>query len=292
MTLLPKEERRRRLVDHMVKRFTVAEWKVLLAFAYHGSLTMYRIKTDYDLVYPTVHRVVKGFERAAWIEKSGTTTSSKGAPSSLYHLTQEGLLWLLSKIPSGYAFSFDSLDEEMQRDLKADPSSVDDYSISSGFVRELKKARSYEHIYKHLMKFEFYVPRVAKSNHTLFPTVFERWDKMKIPARKYLSWVICSVSPSTLLQYYHTHGGLMERFKTLDRVFAYSAYKQYLQSAANVNTDYGPKFHWQIWDSIEDCVKSNPDLREIYDAICKELETETSGRLSFVKQFRLELSRV
>jgi DNA-binding PadR family transcriptional regulator len=288
MAFSEKEGSRNLFVDNIMKYLTVAEWKTLLALAYHGSRTKYDIKQDYSVTYTTVDRVIRSFEKAHWVTMLGRTTSSKGTSVKNYALTQEGLLWLLSKVPSGYIYSFDSETEEIERALRAGKEALDYVSFSHGIVPELKVAKRRDDVYKHIYKLDNYVPRIAKNNQPLFPTVFGGWNKLKADAQAYFPWVICRVAKEAVIQFLHERGGLMDKFGTLDRVLAYLMYKSYLQEAMRASGHFGSQFHKQIWEGIRDSLNENPDLRQICVMICEELEAEMSGSLSLVKQLHQE----
>ena len=289
---LTKEEGSRRLfVDNMMRELTVAEWKVLLASAYNGSVTKYGVKKEYNVTYTTVDRVVKGCEKIGWLAMAGRVTSTKGTSIKSYALTQEGLLWLMNKTPRGYPFSFGLTDQENENPPRADPEDVGYVSYSSGTVHELKKAKCHDDVYAHLYEFERYVPRIARNNRSLFPIVFGGWSTLKAEAQAYFPWVIRGVAFDALLEHYKTYGGLKKKFGTLDRVLAYLMYKDYLQRATEASARFDSRFPKRILEGIEGSLNASAGLRDICAMISRELEAVAEVSFSFVKQIRLGLSR-
>jgi hypothetical protein len=289
--LSQREASRNRFANNFMKHFSVAEWKTLLALAYNGELAKYEIKRQYNVTYATVDRVIRGFERIGWVRMSGRAISSKGTQTKKYALTEEGMLWLFSKIPSGCVFSFDPLDQMIESELRADPVDIGDISYSGGIVGELRRVKCHDDICAHILKFDRYVPRIARNNESLFPVAFERWSELRGDAQAYFPWVICSIAIKVLLEYNKTYDGLIEKFGTLDKVLAYFIYQSYLQRATEEGASLDSEFAKRILHNIEARLNNNSDVREVCYVICGELEAGVNGRLSFVKQLSEELGR-
>jgi len=263
------------------RMLTVPEWRVLLALAYDGPQTMYKIAKTYNFKYPTVHRAMKSIKEIQWVKVVEKKRSVKNVPTKTYGLTREGLLWLLSKIPKTIHPSLADFSEGDSLGLRK--------TLEEKDISRVENLGTQNDVYLHLL-LEFNVDRIAKNNTNLFPLIFENWAFYReIEAAQDFVSEFPETAFSTLIDYYHNYPR-MRKLGTLNLLFTYNLCyalsELYAEGCANVDTE----FKNDLIQKATTVFRSNPPLQKLFRQISKEIEEKLHASLAFIKSVRSVMS--
>jgi len=272
------EERTREFLKSQMKRLRVPEWKTLLALGYGGPQNMYQLAKAYDLKYPMVHRAIKNLEEIRWVEVVDVKLSEKNMPTKIYSLTKEGLLWLLSRIPKTVHPSLVDFSENDSAGLRRTMEEKD--------ISRLENLESQNDVYLHLL-FNFDVDRIADKNLQLFPLVFGNWPfYKKIGVAQDIAYEFPETAFSTMVEYYGGHEALMDKLGTIDMLFTYKLYYNFLEAAAKSYPDATTEFKEEIQQKTTRTFKSHAQLEELFHEISKQIEKRLTESLAFIREAR------
>jgi DNA-binding PadR family transcriptional regulator len=224
------------------------------------------------VAYSAIHKATKSLEKLKWVAIVREEKSKKQVTRKIYSLTREGLLWVLSQIPtlSTRSLAFNESAKPSPRSSKP------------------AKSKSQRNLEARLFP-AFDIRKTARKNTELFPVVFENWDffkRIKVADRLFDGFPQAAMS--TLCDYYH-RSFPAEEFSSLDTLFAYYLYSVFIEGEActSIPQEDQEKDNWfaknrnramKMRDEGKD-----PRLRNIILTVTKDLEKNLSTKLEFIK---------
>ena len=254
------------------RKLSVLELRVLLTLADNGPLTMYSIARMQKVAYSAIHKATKSLEKLKWVAIEREEKSEKQVTKKIYSLTREGLLWVLSQIPtlSTRALAFNEFAKPSPRSLKS------------------AKSKSQRNLEARLFP-AFNIRKTARKNSELFPVVFENWsfcERIKVADRLFAGFSQAALS--TLCDYYN-RSFPAEEFSSLDTLFAYYLYYGFIEGEActrviqedQIKDDWFVKNRNRAMKMRDE--GTDPRLRDIILTVTKDFEKNLSRKLEFIR---------
>jgi hypothetical protein len=281
-----------------VAQLPVSQWKAILAVAYDGPWNAYQLSRKYEMKPPVMHRAIKALVRLGWVKACGRVRTSKNVKAINYRLTAEGVLWLLAKRPKDIPPPFyDELwkrgkyhvmdeDEIPAKDVVAKPF---EESIDS-----VKNMKAQEDVHMHLL-FDLDVDRIAEKNAELFPAVFGVWEiHKKATMSGSITFFLPEIAFSTLSECCHGYEGLLEKYGTVDQVFAYKIYRKIIENEARISPEMNLESEEEhvehVWRWVQDVSATVPQFSAMYKDIVLDLKKRFAESLSFTEKMASRVS--
>lgn len=275
----------------------VSQWKALLATAYDGPWNAYQLSRKYEMKHPVMHRAIKALVGLGWVKACGKVLTLKNVKAINYRLTAEGLLWLFSRRPKDIPPPF--FDELWKKgkyhDMDEDKMPAKDANAKpfEERVDSVKNMATQEDVHMHLL-FDLDVDRIAEKNAKLFPAVFGIWEIHKKAA---LSGSIMSFLPelafSTLSECCYGYEGLLEKYGTIDQIFAYKVYRKIIENEARIASEMNleSEEHCErVWRWVQDVSEAVPLFSAMYKDIVLDLKKRFAESLSFTEKMASRFS--
>ncbi len=274
---MPKRERMFEESHQKSFFITMSEWRVLLALAYCGPQSMYKIAKKYSFLYPSVHAATKSLKSIGWLRVVKSQLSSKKVRTKIYGLTPKGLLWLFTKIPS-----------RVEPPI-VDPTAEDPLGLRKIMdekdISEVASLENNKDIYLHLViVFKSKMDDIALSNAELLPLVFGVW---KLLEENGFSQDLAADAPdvafSSLQSHYYGYDEA-SGFEALETLFAYKLYYAFLESHVKAARGMDPEWRADTLEKIVKVFRSTSELQAFCERICRDLKLDLEGGLSFVSE--------
>jgi len=279
-----------------VARLAVSQWKVLLALAYDGQENPYQVANKYRMAYPVVHRAVKVLKGLGWIRVMRREKNIKNANTYIYGMTDKGLLWFFSRLPKETPHKWiEGLwekDTSSNQERKEAPY-PEDLKASEDISSLVGRITTDEDVHKHLL-FDLDVDRIAE-NTKLFPAVLGTWEIHKKAA---MSGSITSFLPelafSTLSECRYGYEGLLEKYGTIDQIFAYKVYRKIIENEARIALEMNlvseEEHVERVWRWVNDVSATVPQFFAMYKDIVLDLKKRFAESLSFTEKMASRVS--